>query len=114
MFKPSAQQFTTVIRLKHRVDATVNGTPALTYADADPAVHFCEFKPFYGAEALQAGQLGILSGGTLTMWFTPGAKPGDRILLNDDPTQAYEVTSTENVENRSMYLVLKVKRAVNA
>lgn len=114
MFKPSAQQFTTVIRLQHRTQTTVNGAPDISYPDANPAVHMCEFKPFYGAEALQAGQLGITAGGTITMWYTPGVKASDRILLNDDSAQAYEVTSAENIENRGRYLVLKVKRTVTA
>jgi len=114
MFKPSAQQFATVIRLQHRQQTVVNGAPKLSYQDADPAIHMCEFKPFYGAEAIQAGQLGITQGGTITMWYTPEVKTSDRILLNDDPGQAYEVTSAENVENRGMFLVLKVKRVVTA
>ena len=114
MFRPTAQQFTSVIRLQHRAQTAVNGAPDITYPDAAPAVHMCEFKPFYGAEALQAGQLGISQGGTITMWYTPGVKASDRILLNDDSAQAYEVTSAENIENRDMFLVLKVKRTVTA
>ena len=114
MFKPSAQQFATVIRLQHRQQTVVNGAPRISYQDADPALHMCEFKPFYGAEAIQAGQLGITQGGTITMWYTPGVKTSDRILLNDDVSQAYDVTSAENVENRGMFLVLKVKRVVTA
>ena len=114
MFKPSAQQFATVIRLQHRQQTVVNGAPKLSYQDADPAIHMCEFKPFYGAEAIQAGQLGITQGGTITMWYTPEVKTSDRILLNDDVSQAYDVTSAEDVENRGMFLVLKVKRVVTA
>lgn len=114
MFKPSAQQFATVIRLQHRQQTVVNGAPRVSYEDADPALHMCEFKPFYGAEAIQAGQLGIIQGGTITMWYTPGVKTSDRILLNDDVSQAYDVISAEDVENRGMFLVLKVKRVVTA
>lgn len=114
MFKPSAQQFATVIRLQHRQQTVVNGAPRISYQDADPALHMCEFKPFYGAEAIQAGQLGITQGGTITMWYTPEVKTSDRILLNDDASQAYDVTSAENVENRGMFLILKVKRVVTA
>lgn len=114
MFQPKATQFNTIIRLKHRIDATVNGAPDPTYQDATPAVHYCAFKPFFGAEAIHAGQLGITEGGTITMWYTDGVKPSDRILLNDAADLVYEVTSVENVENRGMYLVLKVKRVVSA
>lgn len=114
MFQPKAQQFNTIIRLKHRTDATVNGAPDPTYHNATPELHYCEFKPFYGAEAIQAGQLGITEGGTITMWYTEGIKPSDRIWLGDDARLTYEVISAENVENRSMYTVLKVKRVVSA
>ena len=114
MFKPSAQQFATVIRIQHRKPTVVNGAPRVSYEDADPALHMCEFKPFHGAEAIQAGQLGIIQGGTITMWYTPGVKTSDRILLNDDISQAYDVISAEDVENRGMFLVLKVKRVVTA
>ena len=48
------------------------------------------------------------------MWYTPEVKTSDRILLNDDASQAYDVTSAENVENRGMFLILKVKRVVTA
>lgn len=115
MYKPSARQFTTLIRLQHRVDATVNGAPRPTYQDASPALHFCEFKSFHGAEAVQAGQLGVITGGTITMWYTPGVKASDRILLDDDADQIYEVVAPpEDIENRHMWLVMKVKRAVTA
>lgn len=111
MYRPSARQFTSQIRLKHRVDATVNGSPKPTYQDASPALHLCEFKPYHGAEAIQAGQLGILAGGTITMWYTPGVKATDRVVLDDD---TYDVISVEDVENRHLYLVLKVRRVVSA
>jgi SPP1 family predicted phage head-tail adaptor len=114
MFKPGAQQFTTVIRLQHRKSVTVNGAPKPTYEDFTPATHFCEYKPFFGSEGIQAGMLGITAGGTITMWYTPGVRIGDRVLLDDDTDQAYEITSVEDVENRHLYLVLKVKRAVSA
>lgn len=115
MFKPSAQQFATVIRLQHRQQTVVNGAPRSSYQDADPALHMCEFKPFYGAEAIQAGQLGITQGGTITMWYTPEVKTSDRILLNDDTALAFDVmTPPENVENRNMFLVFKVKRVVTS
>ena len=114
MYKPSARQLTTQIRIKHRVDALVNGSPKPSYEDAAPALHFCEFKPFHGVEAVQAGQLGLTSGGTVTMWYTPGVKPSDRVLLDDDGDKTYEVISAEDIENRHMYLVLKVQRVVRA
>ena len=114
MFQPKALNFNTIIRLKHRIDHAVNGAPDPTYHDATPEIHFCEFKPLYGAEAIQAGQIGITQGATITMWYTEGVKTSDRIWLNDNPFLIYEVISVENVENRNMYLILKVKRVVRA
>jgi hypothetical protein len=108
------RQFTTLIRIRHRVDHAVNGAPDPTYEDANPALHSCDFKHFFGAEAIQAGQLGITEGGTVSMWYTPGIKASDRILLNNDENQIYEVIGVENIENRNMYLILKVKRVVSA
>lgn len=114
MFRPGARRFATQIRVRHRVDAVVNGAPYPTYEDAVPALHSCEFKPFFGAEAIRAGQIGVTEGGTITMWYVPGIKHSDRILLNDDQDLVYEVTSVENVENLGMYLILKVERVVSA
>lgn len=114
MFRPSAQQFTTIIRLQSRQTTNVNGALKAGYTDAVLPLHMCEYKPFYGTEAVQAGLAGITAGGTITMWYTPGVKIGDRILLNDDADEPYEVTSVENVENRGVYLILKVRRTVSA
>jgi SPP1 family predicted phage head-tail adaptor len=112
MFKPNVQAYTTPIRLQHRVDSKVNGAMKATYQDADPAVHFCQFKPFHGVEAVSAGQLGIIDGGTITLWYTPGVSVKDRVLLFSDPGLAYEITSVEDIELRGITLVLKVKRLV--
>jgi len=115
MYRPSARQFTTQIRLKHRVDVTVNGAPKPIYEDANPALHLCEFKPFHGMEGIKAGQIGAIDGGTVTMWYTPGVKASDRIILDDDTDKVYEVIGApEDVENRHMYLVFKVQRVVSA
>lgn len=115
MFTPKAAQFNTAIRLQHRVSTIVNGAPDVTYVDASPAVHLCDFKPFYGTESLQAGQLGVEDGGTVTMWYVPGVKASDRILLNDDSSLAYEIFgSPENIDNRGIYLTFKVRRVVSS
>ncbi len=114
MFLPNVQQFATVIRLQHRVITDVYGQKAVSYTDASPAVHYCNFKPFFGSEALQAGVQGITDGGTVTMWYDQTLTVRDRILLDDDPQKAYEIISAENVEHRNRFLVLKVRRMVNA
>jgi len=112
MFNPAATQLTSIIRLKHRTQTEINGQPKNDYVDDAIPIHPCEFKPFYGLEAVQAGQMGITDGGTLKMWYTPGVKFSDRVLLNDDPDLVYDVQGVENVGNRRVWLVLKVKRVV--
>ena len=114
MFRPAAQQFATMIRLQHRTSTNVNGQPRLVYTDAIPPLRACNWRPFYGAEAIQAGTLQITDGATVTTWFDAGIKAQDRLLLNDDSMLAYEVISVENIEQRNMYTVIKVRRAVNA
>jgi len=114
MFKPKIQQMSTTIRLQHRVQTDVNGQPEISYTDDSIPVRQCNFKPFYGQEAIQAGALQIADGGTITMWYDPAATIQDRVLLNNDTALAYEVISIENVEMRNWMLILKVRRAVNA
>ncbi len=114
MFQPNVRQFATVIRLQHRMAIDVNGQKAISYEDAEIPLHQCGFKPFFGQEAVQAGVQGITDGGTVTMWFDPLVTVRDRILLDDDPDKAYEIISVENIEHRNRFLVLKVKRMVNA
>ena len=114
MFKPDVSQFATEIRIQHRVTTIINGAPKAAYTDADPAIQYCCWKPFFGSEAVQAGAVGITDGATVTMWYDPASTVRDRVLLNDDASKAYEVVSSENVENRNQYLILKVRRMVNA
>jgi head-tail adaptor len=114
MFKPNIQQMATPIRIQHRTETIVNGAPEISYADADPALDFCNWKGKGGTESTQSGSLVVFDTAELTMWYRPDITPRDRILLNDDPGFAYEVINVENVEMRNKYLVLKVQRAVNA
>jgi head-tail adaptor len=113
MFKPNLQ-FTTPIRVQHRVETDVNGAPAISYEDADPALDFCNWKGKGGTESVQSGALTVLDTAEITMWYRPDINERDQVLLNDNEALAYEVTNVENVEMRNIYLILKVKRAVNA
>jgi hypothetical protein len=114
MYRPNIQQFTTPIRVQHRVETLVNGAPDISWEDASPAIQYCNFKPFHGTEAVQAGSIGTVDGGTITMWYDPSLKTSDRILLNDNINLAYEVLNPENVEMRNQFLILKVFRVVNS
>lgn len=114
MFRPKAQQFATLFRYKTRTETIINGAPDIAYADATPAQRMGEYKAFHGAEAVQAGALQLTEGGTLTTWWMSDYTPRGVIILNDNAAQEYEIISVENVENRNMYAILKIKRAVSA
>ena len=115
MYKPKALAMTTPFRLKHRPTASINGAISGPYTDAAaPAVRFGEYKPFHGSEALAAGTMQVQDGGTLTTWYMPDYKFTDRVLINDDVSLVYDVISIENIENRNLYMVLKLRRVVTA
>lgn len=114
MFEPRTLVFNTPIRIQHRVEADVNGAPDISYTDADSPVDYCNWKGRGGTESVQAGSWTVTDTAELTMWYRPDINERDQVLLNDDPLLAYEVMNVENVDMRSHYLILKVKRAVNA
>lgn len=114
MFKPNVKQFTTPIRVQKRVSATVNGAPDISYQDANPALDFCGWKSKGGTETTESGKLVVMDTAEVTMWYRPDIDEKDQLLKNDDPKLAYDVVHVENVEERNMWLILKVKRAVNA
>ena len=90
-WKPQMGRLDTVIRHKHRTETDVNGAPYVAWQDANPATYLCSFEPFHGSEAVRSGMVGIEDGGTVTLWYVPGFVRTDRILLNDDANQAYDV-----------------------
>lgn len=114
MFRPNIQQMTTAIRLQSRQETTVNGAPKVSYLDAE-ALEFCNWKSKGGTEDTTSGTLTVEDTADVVMWYRPGINQKDRILLHDNPELAYEVVGPpENVEQRNMFWVFKVKRAVNA
>ncbi len=108
------QQFACQIRIQHRVTTTINGAPEISYTDANPALDYCSFKGKGGSERIEAGKISVLDTGEITMWYRPDVTERDRILLNDDSSLSYEVINVENIEMRGQYMILKVKRVVNA
>jgi len=113
MFKPNSQQFTTAIRVQHRIVKDVNGADEISYSP-ETSIDFCNWKGLGGSESVEAGSLVVIDTATLTMWFNPSISEKDRVLLNDDETLAYEITNAENVEMRNIFLMVKVKRVVSA
>jgi len=114
MFKPNSQQFSTAIRVQHRIVDNVNGADDITYVP-ETDINFCNWKGMGGTESTESGVLVIEDTATLTMWFNPSISEKDRILLNDINELAYEVIGMpENIEMRNIYLMVKVKRVVSA
>ncbi|MDP4095470.1 head-tail adaptor protein [Paenibacillus sp. P96] len=115
MWRPDIQQMNTQVRIQKRIEKTVNGAPEISYQDiaADP-LEFCSWKGKGGTESTQSGTLVVEDTAEVVMWYRSGITQKDRLLLNDDVNQLYEIVSVEDVELRHMWLLLKVKRAVNA
>lgn len=113
MFAPKLE-FNTPVRVLHRVETNINGALKISWTP-ETQLSFCSYKAFHGSESLRAGTLGVLDGGTVTMWFDPLITTKDRLKINDDASLEYEIISPpENVEMRNEYLVMKVQRVVSA
>jgi head-tail adaptor len=104
----------TPIRIQHRDEVDVNGAPDISFIDADNPLDFCNWKGKGGTEIVAAGSLTVSDTAELTMWYRPDITERDRVLLNDDTSQAYEVINIENIEMRNQFLIVKVQRMVNA
>ena len=114
MFKPNIQQFSTMIRIQHRVVDSINGAPDISYTDSTPALDFCNWKGKGGSESIESGRLSVIDTAVLTMWYRSDMSERDRILLFDEESLAYEIVNLENVEMRGQYMIVKVRRVVNA
>lgn len=113
MFKPNIQQMNTPVRIQHRDTKDVNGSDEISYIP-ESDINFCNWKGMGGTESVQSDSLVVNDTAVLTMWYDPLITEKDRVLLNDNENFAYEVVNVENVEQRNMFLILKVKRVVSA
>lgn len=112
MWKPNVSQMTTPIKLQTRTETDVNGQPEITYQDKTNAACFCNWKSKGGTESIQSGSLVVEDTAEVVMWYRPDVSEMDIVLLNH--TIPYEIISLENIEMRNQYLLLKVRRVVNA
>lgn len=108
MWKPNVPQMSTGIRVQHRIVTEDD----INYI-AENEINFCNWKGMGGTTNIDNGVLAIQDTANLTMWYDPEIKELDRILLNDDKDLVYIIQNVENVEQRNMFLILKVKRAVS-
>lgn len=111
MFRPNLQQMNTAIRVLNRKTTNVNGASKVVYEPASPEWDKCSWKGRGGSENIQSGTIVVEDTAEVNMWFRADITEKDRIELNGKP---YDVLNVENVEQRGVYLILKVKRAVNA
>lgn len=115
MYRPDISQMTTMVRIQRREATTINGAPRVAYVDAADPVDYCNWKSKGGTDVTQSGALVVEDTATVVMWYRPDINQQDRFLLDGDPLKAYDVIGPpENIEQRNQFLLLKVKRAVNA
>lgn len=71
----------------------------------------CKWVNAYGAEVYTAKQAGVTEPATLTMRYTHKVTPTCTIYKGTDP-MPYEVISVNDVEDRHVWLEVKVQRKV--
>jgi hypothetical protein len=114
MYTPDLSPMTTVIRIKKRQEALVNGAPKITYADADSALDCCNWKSKGGTESQRDGLLTYADTASVVMLFSPDISIKDRIVLEDTGQEFEVISSPENIEMRYQYLSFKVQRVGGA
>lgn len=114
MYQPKNMVFSTPIRIQKRVETSVSGTPRIEYLDVISPIDYCSWKGKGGTESVESGSLIIEETAELTMWYRPDVTRKGRVILEDNPEMVYEILDVENVEMRSHYMILKVKRVVSA
>lgn len=111
MWTPKINQMVTPIKLKDRVATIVNGQSEISYTDKQNPRAFCNWKSKGGSETTQSGSIVVEDTAEVIMWYRPDINERDLILLNGDIP--YEIVNVENVEMRNLYLIIKVRRALN-
>lgn len=107
-----ARELRTKITIQTRKKAVnANGIETETWETA--ATRFCKWVNAYGREVLDAKQAGLSEVATLTMRHTGVLTPTCRVLRGSDPIP-YEVISVNDVEDRHVWLEVKVHRKVES
>lgn len=102
---------TTVIQFQRRNETVVNGQSDISYSNIY-GYFFCNWKNKRSFESSQSGTQVLEDVAELVTWFLPDVNVRDRVLLNG--IVPYEIVHLENIEMRNIYMILKVKRFVNA
>ncbi len=111
---PLAGDLKTRIDVK-RVTQTVNanGFPVKTETSLFSSPVRCHWKNAYGKEIYEAAQLKLGETATLTLRYTP--RIDVRCIVYKTPdTNAWEIVSLSDLDDRHQWLEIKVKRTVKA
>lgn len=109
MYKFNIDQFATPARIKHCIIKDVQGAKSKTYSEPDTEQISVNFKTYGGTEELHNGTLVILDTATVTTWYNPDIKAGDRIVLDDG--SEWDIKNTpENLERRNQFMQFRVQR----
>ena len=90
-----------------------DGYPVGGRADPVGAPLWCKWVNAYGSEVYAARQVGVEEPATLTLRYTPLVTP-TCVIYKDGDKRPYEVIGVNDVEDRHVWLEVKVKRKVAA
>ena len=111
MFKPRTQNFNTTIKVIKRTEENKNGALEFSYTDTPQFICHCQWKGKGGDESENSSVITHTDTAEIVMWYRPDIVISDRVLLNCDANQVYEIISPpENIEMRNQYLMFKVQK----
>ena len=109
MYKYNVDQLATPAWIRTCTIKNVQGAKSKTYSEPGSEPIFVNFKSKGGTEAVHNGALVILDTATVTTWFNPDIKAGDRLVLDDG--SEWDIKNTpENLERRNQYMQFTVQR----
>ena len=109
MFKAAKMaQMTTPFKIQKAESKNVLGQNQKKYIDV-PYTCFGNWSSYTGNETEVNGITVIEESNVLTTWFDPNFEPAGRVIRLTD-NAIFEILSVENVEQRNMYSIVRLKR----
>lgn len=110
----NAGELRTPVRIKRITwNTDPDGFKTKTEADVFTGPVMVKWANAHGAEVYSAMQMNLREPATLTMRYSPLVK-GDQVVYREDDPEPYEIMSLNNVENRKVWLEVKVQRLEEA
>lgn len=104
-FKPDTPYNVAAV-LQIPTDTYIKGVHKKSYPDEGEMIYI-SFRTFGGSETKSNGITVVEDTGTVETWYRPDIKSNCRLLINGT---SYEILGTpENIGNRNMWLVFKVR-----